>query len=78
MLSDEELQYVMAHEIGHIMSDHVLYKTMTVLLINLANMGFPVVGLPLGRFWSGCSNGPASQSSRATGPACSRCRTRRS
>ncbi len=45
ILSDEELQYVMAHEIGHIMSDHVLYKTMTVLLINLANMGFPIVGL---------------------------------
>lgn len=45
ILNDEELQYVIAHEIGHIMSDHVLYKTMTVLLINLANMGFPIVGL---------------------------------
>jgi len=45
LLEDEELAYVMSHEIGHIMSDHVLYKTMTVLLINLANMGFPIVGL---------------------------------
>ena len=45
ILTDEEIQYVIAHEIGHIMSDHVLYKTMTVLLINLANMGFPIVGL---------------------------------
>ena len=45
LLEDEELQYVIAHEIGHIMSDHVLYKTMTVLLLNLANMGFPIVGL---------------------------------
>ena len=45
LLTDEELQYVIAHEIAHIMSDHVLYKTMTVLLINLANMGFPVVGV---------------------------------
>jgi hypothetical protein len=27
------------------MSDHVLYRTMTVLLINLAQMGFPIVGL---------------------------------
>jgi Zn-dependent protease with chaperone function len=45
LLDDEELQFVMAHEIAHIMSDHVLYKTMTVLLINLANMGFPIVGL---------------------------------
>ncbi len=45
LLEDEELEFVIAHEIGHILSDHVLYKTMTVLLINLANMGFPIVGL---------------------------------
>ena len=45
LLDDEQLSYVMGHEIGHIMSDHVLYKTMTVLLLNLATMGFPIVGL---------------------------------
>jgi Zn-dependent protease with chaperone function len=45
LLEDDELAYVISHEIGHILSDHVLYKTMTVLLINLANMGFPIVGL---------------------------------
>jgi Zn-dependent protease with chaperone function len=45
LLEDDELSYVISHEIGHILSDHVLYKTMTVLLINLANMGFPLVGL---------------------------------
>ena len=45
LLEDDELAYMMSHEIGHIMSDHVLYKTMTVILINLANMGFPIVGL---------------------------------
>lgn len=45
LLSDEELSYVISHEIGHIVSDHVLYKTMTVLLLNLASMGFPIVGL---------------------------------
>ena len=44
-MTTRSCQYVMAHEIGHILSDHVLYKTMTVLLINLANMGFPIVGL---------------------------------
>jgi Zn-dependent protease with chaperone function len=45
LLTDEELAYILGHELGHIMSDHVLYRTMTVLLIQLAGMGFPVVGL---------------------------------
>ncbi|MFW6199045.1 MAG: M48 family metallopeptidase [Gemmatimonadota bacterium] len=45
LLDDEELAFVLAHEVGHIESDHVLYRTMTVLLIQLARMGFPVVGL---------------------------------
>jgi Zn-dependent protease with chaperone function len=45
ILSDQELQYIMGHELGHIMSGHVLYKTMMTLLLQLAEMGFPIVGL---------------------------------
>ena len=45
LLEDEELMYVLGHEVGHIMSGHVLYRTMMQLLIQLANMGFPIVGL---------------------------------
>ena len=45
LLDDEQLSYVMGHEVGHIMSDHVLYRTMTQILIQLAGMGFPIVGL---------------------------------
>jgi len=45
LLDDDELQYVMGHEVGHIMSGHVLYRTMLVILIHLAERGFPIVGL---------------------------------
>ena len=45
LLEDDEIEYVLGHEVGHVMSDHVLYHTMTRLLLALANMGFPIVGL---------------------------------
>ena len=45
LLSDEQVAYVLGHEVGHVMSDHVLYKTMTALLVILAGIGFPIVGL---------------------------------
>jgi len=45
LLEDDELQYVMAHEVGHIMSGHVLYRTMLAILIQLADRGFPIVGI---------------------------------
>ena len=45
LLDDDQLSFVLGHELGHIMSDHVLYRTMTILLLNLAGMGFPIVGL---------------------------------
>ncbi len=45
LLDDDELTYLLGHELGHIMSGHVLYRTMTVILLQLAQMGFPVVGL---------------------------------
>ena len=45
LLDDEELHFVLGHEIGHIMSGHVLYTTMMVILLRLAERGFPLVGL---------------------------------
>lgn len=45
LLDDEELRFLLGHELGHILSGHVLYRTMLVLLIRLAQQGFPIVGL---------------------------------
>ena len=45
LFDEQEQTYLIGHELGHILSGHVLYKTMTVLLIQLAQMGFPVVGI---------------------------------
>lgn len=45
LLTDRQVSYVLGHELGHVMSDHVLYRTMTELLIQLAGLGFPIVGL---------------------------------
>ncbi|MDQ3556991.1 MAG: M48 family metallopeptidase, partial [Gemmatimonadota bacterium] len=45
LLNDDELEFVLGHEVGHVMSGHVLYTTMMALLMRLAQQGFPVVGL---------------------------------
>lgn len=45
LLEEDEQTFLLGHELGHIMSGHVLYRTMTVLLLRLAEMGFPIIGL---------------------------------
>jgi Zn-dependent protease with chaperone function len=45
LLDRDQLTYLMGHELGHVLSGHVLYRTMIVLLMQLATLGFPVIGL---------------------------------
>ena len=45
LLGDREVEFVMGHELGHVLSGHALYHTMLVILIQLAEGGFPLVGL---------------------------------
>jgi Zn-dependent protease with chaperone function len=45
LLEQDELDFLLGHELGHILSGHVLYRTMMVILLNLAQLGFPIVGL---------------------------------
>ncbi|CAN5745645.1 M48 family metallopeptidase [soil metagenome] len=45
LLNRDQLTYLLGHELGHVMSGHVLYRTMIVLLMQLATLGFPVIGL---------------------------------
>ena len=46
-LSDAELLAVIAHELSHIMSGHVLYKTLLWLFLNITQSALPLSGLAL-------------------------------
>ena len=49
LLSDDELRFVIGHELGHIVSDHTLYKTMLGMLLQLSitRIGIPLSGLAI-------------------------------
>ena len=49
LMSDDELRFIIGHELGHIMCDHVLYKTMLKLLLalSLSRIGVPIGSLVL-------------------------------
>lgn len=48
VLEPQELETVLAHEVGHIASDHVLYRTVFTLLLLLAQRQLPIAGLAIG------------------------------
>ena len=48
LLDEQELRTVLGHEAGHILSDHVLYRTALMILLAIGVRGLPLMaGLPL-------------------------------
>ncbi len=45
VLNRDQVEAVLAHEVGHIMSGHVLYRTLLILLVQLTVFRFPLVGI---------------------------------
>ncbi len=45
VLSPDQVEAVLGHEVGHILSGHVLYRTLLVLLLRLALFRYPVAGV---------------------------------
>jgi len=47
VLDRDEVEAVVAHEVGHILSGHVLYRTLLLLIMRLAMFRYPIAGLAL-------------------------------
>jgi Zn-dependent protease with chaperone function len=47
VLDHDEVEAVIAHEVGHILSGHVLYRTLLLLIMRLAMFRYPIAGLAL-------------------------------
>jgi Zn-dependent protease with chaperone function len=48
LLDEEELRAVLGHEAGHVLSDHVMYRTALMILLAIGTRGLPMMaGLPL-------------------------------
>ncbi|MDX1579424.1 MAG: M48 family metallopeptidase [Gemmatimonadota bacterium] len=47
ILSKDEVEAVLGHEVGHILSGHVLYRTLLILILNLVILRYTLAGLAL-------------------------------
>jgi Zn-dependent protease with chaperone function len=48
LLDEQELRTVLGHEAGHVLSDHVMYRTALMILLAVGTRGMPMMaGLPL-------------------------------
>ena len=44
LASPEEVEVVLGHEVGHVMSEHALYRTLLYMLLNMSSRVTPIVG----------------------------------
>ena len=47
VLDHDEVEAVIAHEVGHILSGHVLYRTLLLLVMQITLFRYPIAGLAL-------------------------------
>ena len=47
ILSEDEVEAVLGHEVGHILSGHVFYRTLLILILNLVLLRYTLAGLAL-------------------------------
>lgn len=47
LLDEKELDAVVAHEAGHVLSEHVIYQTVLVILMQITTLSLPGIPLPL-------------------------------
>jgi len=47
ILSKDEVEAVLGHEVGHILSGHVLYRTLLIIILNLVVFRYTIVGLAI-------------------------------
>ncbi len=45
--SDDERRFLLAHELGHIMSDHMIYRTIAMVILAVGSLALMPVGLAL-------------------------------
>ncbi|MCC5944233.1 MAG: M48 family metallopeptidase [Bernardetiaceae bacterium] len=49
IMNEQEIRYIMGHELGHALSGHALYKTLLQIVMNLSRLatGIPLTGIAL-------------------------------
>jgi Zn-dependent protease with chaperone function len=77
LFDEEELRFVVGHELGHVLSGHAVYRTLLHHLLSLAraSRGSRSPGWGCAPSCSPWRSGSARPSCPATGPACSWART---